>query len=185
MSGDLPRLMLDLLQRIDSFLDRGGPVMWLLATASLLLWTLVSEQLWVQWRRYRALTRRYAELALPTDQRRRQLLTRMLLSQAGRQLRRRLPLIKTLVAVCPMLGLLGTVLGMTAVFEVLAIQGLGQPQALSAGISQATLTTLAGLVIALPGLYFVQLIDHRAERLAERLARQLSSRSAPSAQARA
>jgi biopolymer transport protein ExbB len=73
-----------------------------------------------------------------------------------------------------MLGLLGTVLGMTQVFQVMAIQGVADPRALSTGISHAPLTTLAGLVIALPGLYFVQLIEHRADRLTERLAHKLS-----------
>lgn len=175
MSAELLLAMADLLQRVEAFLVRGGPVMWLLAATSLLLWGLVTERLWGQAEAYRRLRRQHSRCALPTHADQRRLLIRMLLSQAGRELRRRLALIRTLVAVCPMLGLLGTLLGMSAVFDVLAVQGLRQPQSLSAGISQATLTTLAGLVVALPGLYFVQLIEQRAERLAERLGTQLAA----------
>jgi len=161
-------------QWLTTFLDRGGPVMWLLAASSVLLWTLISEQLWFQSRSFVLLRRHWQGLTMPADGARRRLLTRMLLSQARRRLRHHLSLIKTLVAVCPMLGLLGTVLGMTQVFEVMAIQGIADPRALSTGISHATLTTLAGLVIALPGLYFVQLIEHRADRLTDRLAYKIS-----------
>ena len=160
-------------QWLTTFLDRGGPVMWVLATFSVLLWTLISEQLWFQSRSFVLLRRHWRGLKMPADGARRRLLTRMLLSQARRRLHHHLSLIKTLVAVCPMLGLLGTVLGMTQVFQVMAIQGIADPRALSTGISHATLTTLAGLVIALPGLYFVQLIEHRAQRLTERLAQKL------------
>jgi biopolymer transport protein ExbB len=159
---------------LTAFLDGGGPVMWLLAAFSVLLWTLISEQLWFQSRSFVLLRRHWQGLNLPADCNRRRLLTRLLLSQARRRLHHHLSLIKTLVAVCPMLGLLGTVLGMTQVFQVMAIQGIADPRALSTGISHATLTTLAGLVIALPGLYFVQLIEHRTDRLTERLAHKLS-----------
>jgi len=162
-------------QWLTGLLDSGGPVMWLLAAASVLLWTLISEQLWFQWRSFVALDRRWAGLMLPAANGHRQLLTQMLLSQARRRLQHHLPLIKTLVAVCPMLGLLGTVIGMTHVFEMMALQGVADPRALSTGISHATLTTLAGLVIALPGLYFVQLIEHRSARLAQRLSQRLAT----------
>ena len=59
-----------------------------------------------------------------------------------------------LLAMCPMLGLLGTVYGMIEVFEVLAVLGTGNPRAMSTGVAKATIPTMAGMTIALTGLYF-------------------------------
>ena len=73
-------------------------------------------------------------------------------------------IIKGLIQICPLLGLLGTITGMIEVFEVLAITGSNSARALSSGIAHATLPTLAGLVIALSGYYFVTLFEHRAQR---------------------
>jgi len=53
----------------------------------------------------------------------------------------------------PMLGLLGTVTGMIQVFEVIALQGTGDPQEMAHGISQALLTTASGLIIAIPVIF--------------------------------
>ena len=65
-----------------------------------------------------------------------------------------LGLIKALVALCPLLGLLGTVTGMIEVFDVMAISGSGNARAMAAGVSQATVSTMAGMVSALSGLTF-------------------------------
>jgi biopolymer transport protein ExbB len=64
-----------------------------------------------------------------------------------------LPTIATLGALLPMLGLLGTVTGMINVFEVIAVQGSGEPEAMASGISQALLTTASGLAIAIPVIF--------------------------------
>ena len=63
-------------------------------------------------------------------------------------------LIKSLIAICPLLGLLGTVTGMIHVFDVMAVLGTGNARAMSSGISMATIPTMAGLVVALSGLFF-------------------------------
>jgi len=91
-------------------------------------------------------------------------------------LNRRLPFIGALVAVAPLLGLLGTVVGMISTFNVITTSGAGDPKALSAGISMALLTTEAGLVVAIPGLaalgYLLTLAArarHELERLSARI----------------
>jgi|SRR5690606_6066420 len=58
----------------------------------------------------------------------------------------------TIAAISPLLGLLGTVVGMIEVFSVITVQGVGDPGALAGGISQALITTAAGLVVAIPSL---------------------------------
>ena len=57
--------------------------------------------------------------------------------------------IKGLVALCPLLGLLGTVTGMIEVFDVMAYTGTGNPRAMASGVSKATLPTMTGLVLSL------------------------------------
>ena len=62
-------------------------------------------------------------------------------------------MIKTLVSLAPLLGLLGTVTGMIGVFEVLATTGGGDARSMAAGVSQATIPTMAGMVAALSGVF--------------------------------
>jgi biopolymer transport protein ExbB len=60
----------------------------------------------------------------------------------------------TIAAIAPLLGLLGTVIGMIDVFSVITAQGVGSPTELAGGISKALLTTAAGIIIAVPALIF-------------------------------
>jgi biopolymer transport protein ExbB len=85
-----------------------------------------------------------------------------------------LPMIKTIVSLCPLLGLLGTVIGMIGVFDVLAISGNDDAQAMARGVYKATIPTMAGLVVALTGIYFTIRLDQRAERETSRLADKLT-----------
>ena len=62
------------------------------------------------------------------------------------------------------MGLLGTVTGMVEVFDVMAITGSGNARAMAAGISKATLPTMAGLVVALSGIAFITLLERKAEK---------------------
>ncbi len=66
-----------------------------------------------------------------------------------------------LIAMCPMIGLLGTVYGMIEVFEVLSFLGTGNPRAMSSGVAMATIPTMAAMVITLFGLYFYQDLQSR------------------------
>jgi biopolymer transport protein ExbB len=77
------------------------------------------------------------------------------------------------VAMYPLLGLLGTVSGMVAVFDVLAINGTGNPRGMAAGVWQATLPTMAGMVLAISGLFSLARLERDARRALERLADQL------------
>ncbi|MBT6809854.1 MAG: MotA/TolQ/ExbB proton channel family protein, partial [Thiotrichales bacterium] len=65
----------------------------------------------------------------------------------------------------PLIGLLGTVIGMIKVFEAITLGGVGDPVVLSAGISEALLTTAVGLSIAIPSLIFYRLLKRRVDEL--------------------
>lgn len=71
----------------------------------------------------------------------------------------------TVAALSPLMGLLGTVLGMIEVFNVIALRGSGEPSALAHGISMALITTAAGLVVAIPALFFHRWFTRRIDEL--------------------
>jgi biopolymer transport protein ExbB len=77
-------------------------------------------------------------------------------------LQRGLPALATIVAGAPLLGLLGTVIGMIKIFSVVATAGSGITEQLSSGISQALITTATGLVIAIPALFTHSYLESRA-----------------------
>lgn len=91
------------------------------------------------------------------------------ISEANDKLNARILLIKTCVALCPLVGLLGTVTGMIAVFEIMAVQGTGNPRLMASGISMATIPTMAGMVAALSGMFFATRLESRVRRAKERL----------------
>jgi biopolymer transport protein ExbB len=73
--------------------------------------------------------------------------------------------IGVLAAVAPLFGLLGTVTGMIATFDVLATFGTGNSKAMAGGISEALITTQTGLLIAVPGMYMKNFLTRRAHNL--------------------
>ena len=80
-------------------------------------------------------------------------------------LQRYLGLLGTIANITPLLGLLGTVLGMIKAFNVMAIEGMGTPATLGGGISEALITTAAGLSVAVPMILLHRYLSSRSERL--------------------
>ena len=83
--------------------------------------------------------------------------------QEVRNLEKGLTILETIAVISPLMGLLGTVLGMIKVFSVIKEQGIGQAAALSGGISEALITTVTGLFIGIPVLIFFNFFTKRAE----------------------
>ena len=85
--------------------------------------------------------------------------------QEARALERMLIVLEVITAVAPLLGLLGTVLGMSQVFDVISEVGLGQTKAFSGGIAQALRTTIIGLTVAIPTLIAYSIFDKKVDNL--------------------
>lgn len=83
--------------------------------------------------------------------------------QEMHQLEKGLPILETIAAVAPLLGLLGTVIGILKVFDVISVMGVGQAAALSGGISEALITTIFGLSIGIPALVAHNYFGSKAE----------------------
>lgn len=86
-------------------------------------------------------------------------------SREGAPLEHFLGLLSTIATISPLLGLLGTVLGMINAFTVIAAQGVGTPATLGGGISQALITTAAGLGVAIPVILAHRYLTGRVNRI--------------------
>lgn len=102
---------------------------------------------------------------------------RQLMEDQSRQesvaLERFLPVLRTIFTVSPLLGLLGTVTGMIKVFQTLSLVGISQAQDLSGGISEALLTTAAGLTVAIPTLILFHYFESKASQILLRVEKAL------------
>jgi biopolymer transport protein ExbB len=78
-----------------------------------------------------------------------------------------LPLLKIIAAVAPLLGLLGTVTGMIITFQAITLFGAGDPRLMAGGISQALITTVLGLTVAIPTLLLHNIVQSRARGLTD------------------
>ena len=88
------------------------------------------------------------------------------------ELERFLDLLGTIAAISPLLGLLGTVVGMISVFTSITTHGVGDPGALAGGISQAMITTAAGLSVAIVALFFYRYFRRRVDTIVVEMERE-------------
>lgn len=163
-------------EAIRDFLELGGPVLYLVAVVLGVMWLFIIERLVFfttqQSGLANAAVRRWEERQ-ERDSWQAHRVREALISDVKIQANQYLGIIKACVALCPLVGLLGTVTGMITVFEVMAFLGTGNARAMAAGVSQATVPTMSGMVAALSG-YFISVwlqtkADSEVEELSERL----------------
>ena len=139
------------------FLDLGGAPLKLLFIAMVLFWSLILERFYFMRVRYEKLKERILEdwcSVKSYSMWEKQKIKDCLVSEGKLQLDSGLFIIKTLVTICPLLGLLGTVSGMIEIFEMMALQGSTNAKMMASGIAKATITTMAGMVGAISSIYF-------------------------------
>ena len=158
--------LIELWESVREFIATGGGVLYFVALALFLMWILMIEKFWflstvypkirrdviAKWDARTDTTSWYAHRIRETW-----------ISETTEVLDARMITIKTLVAMCPLIGLLGTVTGMIAVFEIMAVQGTGNPRLMASGISMATIPTMAGMVAALSGVFFSSRLDAKVK----------------------
>ncbi|MGD8810720.1 MAG: MotA/TolQ/ExbB proton channel family protein [Gammaproteobacteria bacterium] len=161
------QMLVDSFEAIRDFLELGGPVLRVIAIVILLMWILILERLIyfsTSLKRVVADTLREWE---KREERRswqaRQIRTAMI-SRVREKANQGLPMIQTLVALCPLFGLLGTVTGMVAVFQVMAVTGSGNARSMADGVSMATVPTMAGMVGMLSGIFLVTVLTRMMRR---------------------
>ena len=166
------------LDTILAFMDKGGNVLWLIAILVFVMWTLIFERLWFfsfVWRKEVFHTISAWEQRPERSSWNAKQVRQRLLSMSREDIHANLPVITTLVALCPLLGLLGTVTGMIEVFNVMAVTGGGDAKSMAGGVERATIPTMAGMVAALSGLFANTYLQRIADREQELLQDQLTS----------
>ena len=161
---------------VQAFLETGGGVLNFIGLITIVMWTLMLERFYYFYRVFPGVAEgvqrdwqaRDDHSSWAAHQ-----IRRLRVSEMRMQLEDGLAYIRVLVALCPLLGLLGTVTGMIEVFDVMAIAGSGNAKAMAGGVSKATIPTMAGMVAALSGLILSARLENFAadegERLADRL----------------
>ncbi|MCK5924841.1 MAG: MotA/TolQ/ExbB proton channel family protein [Methylococcales bacterium] len=160
-------------ESIGLFLQTGGTILWVILFVSIILWCLIVERFLFFKLTYPELRLEWVNhwnLRLDRNSKKSLFIREATLSEARISMNKTVPIIKMLIALCPLLGLLGTVTGMINVFDVLAVTGTGNARAMASGISQATVPTMAGMVIAISGLYFIKLIEEHVSDESHHLA---------------
>ncbi len=162
---------------VSALFEQGGYTLWAILFASLLLWVLIAERYWFHWRQMPGLQDRLREewrahrSRLPDALVLRRI--RGLVGDLRAEASRNLQALEALTGILPLLGLLGTVSGMIKVFEVITVFGTGNTRGMASGISEALVTTMAGLFTALSGIYFVSDLKSRAREHARRFEAEL------------
>lgn len=154
--------MLDLyIDDLLAFFDKGGFVLYIVFAIAIFLWTLLIE-------RYIYLSFEYKKQkkavlndvkTLNVNTKFKDEIKRYLVEDSNLKLKSGLDFIKTLIIVCPLVGLLGTVTGMIEVFDVMAITGSSNVKSMANGVSMATIPTMAGMVVALSGILFEKRLE--------------------------
>lgn len=158
---------MDQWQAISDFMTRGGTVLWLIALLVFVMWTLILERSLFFCLKARAMRHQMVADWQARDDKsswHAHKIRQALLSRANQSVDQNLSLIKTLILLCPLFGLLGTVTGMIEVFTVLSVVGSGDVKPIASGISKATIPTMAGMVAALSGVFAMSWLSRQSQQ---------------------
>jgi biopolymer transport protein ExbB len=161
-----------------AFMDKGGNVLWLIAALVFFMWTLIFERMWyftAAWKQDRANVISTWEGRAERRSWNAKQIRMKLLSSSRELINDNMNVITTCVALCPLLGLLGTVTGMIEVFNVMAVTGGGDAKSMAGGVEKSTIPTMAGMVAALSGLFANTYLQRIATREQHFLEDQLTS----------
>ena len=149
------------------FFDRGGPVILILFIVAIIMVTLLVERTIFYFNDLRSLSHQRIKEVRDFESSNRWVRNKIKLKNISildSESSRNLLMIQGLIALCPLLGLLGTVTGMIEVFDIMAITGTGNARAMASGIARATLPTMTGLFISIVGLFLLTAIKSSIQK---------------------
>ncbi|MEP0203103.1 MAG: MotA/TolQ/ExbB proton channel family protein [Halioglobus sp.] len=154
---------------LGDLLTLGGNILALILFMAFVMWTLLCERLYYLYILYPQHAKRAIQLWYERADKTSwyaQQYKNHLRFRISAELKQNYPLIGIIIKICPLLGLLGTVVGMLEIFDALAATGSNNPRSMAAGVSKATVSTLAGMVVAIFGMLVGKFAERRA--IAER-----------------
>ena len=168
--------MINVFNGLQEFMGTGGPVLFWIMLLAFAMWTFIFERMaYYLFAHKSTKTRLKNEWDARTDKSSWKALAIRdeLVSQIKEKTETNVGIIKTLVALAPLLGLLGTVTGMIEVFDVMALSGSSNARLMAGGVFKATIPTMAGMVVALFGLYFSTVLPRWSTRETARFSDEL------------
>ena len=147
---------IEFLEAIRDFTETGGQVLLAIGVLIFIMWLLILERAMYFFLGHRKLKEQTIANWYARKDRsswNAEQIRQLFISRLDLQLKNSIPVIQAMVALCPLLGLMGTVTGMIEVFDVMAISGSGNARSMAAGVSKATVPTMAGMVGALSGVF--------------------------------
>lgn len=158
---------MEALADIQAFVDSGGPILKWIAALAFVMWLIIFERLMFFKSTLNGLVNQCLEEWEARPERtswNAHQIREAMISKVSQKINENLDLLGTMVALCPLVGLLGTVTGMIEVFNVLAVTGGGDAKSMASGVSRATVPTMAGMVAALSGVFGSTLVNNIASR---------------------
>lgn len=161
---------------VSQFVEMGGPVLLMIGGLLFLMWSLIFERIFY----FTSGLKKDVQIVISEWESRSERkswrarqIRRALISDCVMKINQNMPLIKTLVALAPLMGLLGTVTGMIEVFNIMAVTGGGDAKSMAGGVSRATVPTMAGMVAALSGVfaqaYLMRVVESESAMLEDHL----------------
>lgn len=163
---------------LQEFLGTGGSILFYIMILTFFMWTFILERFAYYLFAHKPLKARLkAEWDARSDKSswRAHAIKDELISQVKERTDTNVGIIKTLVALAPLMGLLGTVTGMIEVFDVMALSGSSNARLMAGGVFKATIPTMAGMMAALSGLYFSTVLPRWSARETSRFADDLET----------
>jgi biopolymer transport protein ExbB len=160
---------------VADLVSAGGMLVGWIFAAGLVLWMLVIERWWFFSRRLPGLAADSLKAWNSRPERHSwyaHQIRQKMISRLSAEMNANMPMLKVLVPLCPLLGLVGTVLGMLEVFDSMAILGSADARSMASGVSKAMNCTLTGLAVSISGMYPVYYFHNRIRRQTELLSDQ-------------
>lgn len=148
--------MSNILDSLSAFMAQGGILMYAIAALTLWMWILVFERVLFLKGALKADVQYSLSIWEARTERKSwnaHQIRNAMISRMNEKIDNNLDMITALVAMCPLMGLLGTVTGMIEVFSVLSLSGGGDAKSMAGGVSKATIPTMSGMVAAISGVF--------------------------------
>ena len=159
-------------QNLSEFMETGGWVLNYIMAVTFIMWVVILERYMYYWGAHKSIMRRVSKEWGERSDHKSWYAHRVrdaLISEVRLNVDAQMMFLRALVALLPMLGLMGTVTGMIQVFDVMAFTGSSNARAMASGVKQATIPTMAGMVAALSGMGFLNALEQRAKREVNRV----------------